>query len=180
MGRDCAQCGDYLTNSSFSRTQLSKGPGYSRCKDCIGNDYNGGQTYYTTYTCDQCYRTFDSSNELEMHMQVHRPKTIACPICGEERFRSGANAVQHVESGHCRGCRGKNFARQKIYEFASSKHQMNSYMTNTPMLTYGDQPYGAVPDFPYQCQQCNKSFRQLSQLMQHQDNKHRNTHMLGY
>jgi hypothetical protein len=38
----------------------------------------------------------------------------------------------------------------------------------------------SVPDFPYQCRQCAKSFRQPSQLMQHQDNKHNNTRMLQY
>jgi len=113
-------------------------------------------------------------------MQVHRPKNVACPVCGDARFSSGANAVQHVESGYCRGCKGKDFARQQIYEYAATKRQMNPYMTNVPMLTNGNQAYGGVPDFPYTCQECNKSFRQLSQLMQHQDNKHSNMRMLGY
>ena len=118
-----------------------------------------------------------------MHMQVHRPKTVKCPICGEERFKSGANAVQHVESGHCRGCRGtKDNARRQIYEFAKRQGGMNRYMTDTPLLEYGGgSRNGPVPDYPYRCPECNKSFQNLSQLMQHQDNKHSNRHnLIGY
>ena len=113
-----------------------------------------------------------------MHMQVHRPRNVACPVCGDQKFRSGANAVQHVESGYCRGCRGQEQARDQIYRFASSKKTMQPYLNGTPLLTNGSD--GGTPDFPYSCQQCSKQFRQLSQLMQHQDQKHGNLRMLGY
>lgn len=95
------------------------------------------------------------------------------------RFRSGANAVQHVESGYCSGCLGQDNARRQIYDFARSKRGMGKYMDETPLLTY-DGSNGGVPDFPYRCRECSKSFRQLSQLMQHQDQKHNNRRMLGY
>lgn len=114
-----------------------------------------------------------------MHMQVHRPRNVACPICGEQRFRSGANAVQHVESGYCTGCRGQDNARQQIYEYARRQSSMQPFLNGTPMLTYGDN-YSSVPDLPYQCQQCAKSFRQLSQLLQHQDQKHGRYRSIGY
>ena len=51
-------------------------------------------------------RHFNNQNELTMHMQTHRPRNTACPVCGEIRFASAANAVAHVESGSCSGCRG--------------------------------------------------------------------------
>jgi DNA-directed RNA polymerase subunit RPC12/RpoP len=181
MGRYCAECDEYFTNSNYSRNQLLKGDGYSRCKGCVaGHSYSYEQP--VTYECHKCYRQFNSSNELNMHMQTHRAKTVSCPVCGDSRFKSGANAIQHVESGYCRGCRGADNARQQIYEFASRQNQMNRYMTSTPMLEYGDygNSYGDVPDKPYCCPDCNKSFRQLSQLLQHQDNKHRNYNMLTY
>ena len=98
---------------------------------------------------------------------------------GNNRFKSPANAVQHVESGYCTGCRGRDNARQQIYDYAQRQRGMQRYMHDTPMLTY-DGPSSGVPDYPYHCDQCNKSFRQLSQLMQHQDQKHRNLRMLGY
>jgi len=87
----------------------------------------------------------------------------------------------HVESGYCSGCPGRDSARQQIFEFASRQRQMNQYMTNTPMLENGSSNgYGQVSDYPYQCRECQKSFRQLGQLMQHQDTKHGNRRMLEY
>jgi hypothetical protein len=106
-----------------------------------------------------------------MHLQVHRPRNVPCPICGEGRFRSGANAVQHVESGFCSGCRGADNARQQIYDFASRQRAMQPFLSDVPRLTYGGYD-NDVPDLPYSCPQCDRSFRQLSQLLQHQDNKH--------
>lgn len=117
-----------------------------------------------------------------MHMQVHRPRNVACPICGEARFKSGANAVQHVESGYCSGCRGKDLARSQIYNFAQNQPAMRRFMTDTPMIADGNSYDDDVPDFPYHCPECTKSFRQLSQLLQHQDQKHNNNkfQMIGF
>lgn len=174
MGRECAACDDFLSSDSFSRTQWAKGYGYSRCRDCV----NG----VIVYQCHQCARSFNSSNQLNMHMQVHRQKNVSCPVCGDTRFGSSANAVQHVESGYCTGCTGQDNARQQIYEFSSGKGAMRNYMTETARLTYGDHgaSYDAVPDYPYCCRPCNKQFRNMSQLLQHQDNKHSRNNMLTY
>ena len=186
MGRTCSDCGDYLNGSSFSSNQWRKGPGQSRCKSCVngyggcGGSYGGGYGGSITYQCGECFRDFNSQNELNMHMQVHRPRNVACPVCGEQRFRSGANAVQHVESGYCSGCLGQDNAREQIYKFAAAQRSMGRYMTERPLLTYGGGVSGPVPDMPYCCQECNKSFRQLSQLLQHQDQKHGNRRMLSY
>ena len=115
-------------------------------------------------------------------MQVHRPRAVSCPICGEQRFKSGANAVQHVESGYCSGCQGKDRARKAIYDFAQSQKALRRYMTDAPRLTNGSgYDHGGVPDKPYHCQECSKSFRQMSQLLQHQDQKHKvQPRMIGY
>ena len=55
-------------------------------------------------------------------------------------------------------------------------------MTDVPRLTYNgsENNHNAVPDFPYHCPDCNKFFRQMSQLLQHLDNKHNNTRLLTY
>jgi DNA-directed RNA polymerase subunit RPC12/RpoP len=163
-----------------------KGPGNARCKDCVSgiSHADHARSYQTiSYQCHKCYSTFASSNELEMHMQTHREKNVSCPVCGDTRFGSSANAVQHVESGFCRGCKGKDNARQQIYEFAARSGKLNRFITQTPMLTNGNNgaTYGAVPEKPYGCPDCSKSFKQMSQLLQHQDNKHRNySNMLTY
>ena len=179
MGRSCSDCGDYLARSSFSSAQWRKGPSGSRCKNCVSGGSYASSPYCVSYQCHKCYRDFDSQNELNMHMQVHRPRNVSCPICGETRFASGANAVQHVESGYCSGCRGASNARDQIYRFASSQRSMQNYMPGMPMLTNGS-GYGTTPDYPYCCPECSKSFRQLSQLLQHQDAKHNNSRMLTY
>lgn len=170
MGRYCAECGDWCSN--YSRNQWFKGDGYSRCMDCVNPPI---------YQCGTCHRTFNNQNELNMHMQVHRPRNVACPVCGERRFKSGANAVQHVESGYCTGCKGSERARDQIYQYANSKKAMRPYLTGTPLLTNGGYNDGTTPDFPYQCRPCNKRFRHLSQLLQHNDQKHgQQARMLGY
>jgi hypothetical protein len=94
-------------------------------------------------------------------------------------FRSGANAVQHVESGYCSGCRGQDNARQQIYDYARGQRGMQRFMGETPLLTWNGMNNG-VPDLPYRCPECNKSFRQLSQLLQHQDQKHNTHRMIGF
>merc|ERR1719186_889319 len=49
---------------------------------------------------------------------------VPCPICGEKKmFRSATNAVQHVESVACGGCKGKEKAREQIYKFISNKEE---------------------------------------------------------
>jgi len=185
MGRNCSECGDWCRNSQFSSNQWRKGEGVSRCKDCVSGvsqqQFNGGTGFrITTYRCGVCYGDFDTQNELNMHMQVHRPRNFSCPVCGDQRFASGANAVQHVESGYCRGCRGKDNARTQIYQFAQRQRSMQGFLNGTPLLTNGGYN-DHVPDKPYKCNQCTKTFRNLSQLMQHQDNKHNNSRLrLGY
>jgi predicted nucleic acid-binding Zn ribbon protein len=171
MGRTCADCGCYRDRYDFSCNQWRKGPGSSRCPDCLDGTGSHSRAPVYSYQCSECYREFDSQNELKMHMQVHRPRSFSCPVCGDTRFRSGANAVQHVESGSCNGCQGKDNARQQIYNFASQQRSFQPFLNGVPMLTNGNRS-SSVPDLPYGCPDCAKNFRQLSQLMQHQDQKH--------
>ena len=180
MGRECWECREYLSCSAFSRNQWAKGEGWSRCKDCVeGVPMAAVPVMY--YTCSTCDRNFSTQNELNMHMQVHRARNVSCPVCGETRFKSGANAVQHVESGYCSGCRGADNARQQIYDFARKQSSMRRYTSDVPRLTYdGHNNNSTVPDYPYQCPDCNKAFRQLSQLLQHRDHKHTDPRLLTY
>mmetsp|Transcript_5698 Transcript_5698/g.18327 ORF Transcript_5698/g.18327 Transcript_5698/m.18327 type:complete len:90 (+) Transcript_5698:38-307(+) len=76
----------------------------------------------------------------------------------------------HVESGSCPGCPGADNARNQIYNFARGHTATRSLLT--PMLM--DRPGQSldVTDMAYQCNRCRKTFRQMSQLMQHTSDKH--------
>jgi len=140
--------------------------------------------------CSTCKRLFDKShdetanlNSLQQHMKTHLPKNVSCPICGDQKFASATNAVQHVESGYCRGCRGANNARNRIYGFVQGNEASRGLINSQfRAITNGSDYTGnTTPDFPYECSQCGKLFRQMSQLMQHSSDKHgQNFRSIGY
>ena len=128
--------------------------------------------------CPVCSRMFDHpngnprhiANMLNQHMQTHRPRNVSCPVCGDTRFKSGANAVSHVESGACRGCRGKDNARKNIYDFVAKNEASRGLLAERPALDYCGRPMEMdLPDKPYKCQSCGRRYSQLSSLMQHQE-----------
>jgi Zinc-finger of C2H2 type len=163
----CSQCQENKSSGDFSGNQWSKGDGGSRCNDCV----------HRPVCCGVCHRTFTGQNELDMHMQTHRPRNVACLLCGDKRFASPANAIQHVESGYCRECRGAKKARRRIRSFAIQNKRLHRFLSVVPLLTNGEQE-GDVPEFPYQCEYCNKLFRQMGQLQQHLEQKHGDTRSL--
>jgi hypothetical protein len=106
-------------------------------------------------------------------MQTHRPRTVSCPVCGDTRFGSTTNAIQHIETGSCSGCRGASNARDAIYKFVSATPQFRSVLSDQKRIAYGGTAAGAgTPTHPYSCQECGKSCKQFSQLMQHMTAKH--------
>lgn len=109
----CSQCRYSCEKSEFSSNQWRKGDGLGRCIDCV----EGAQCDLPT--CPQCRREFRTEHELTQRMKVHRSRDVACPVCGDRLFASGANAVAHVESGFCTGCRGKDNARAAIHGFVA-------------------------------------------------------------
>ena len=76
MTLQCAQCKYYRSKNNFTSNQWRKDDGISRCANCI----NG------VFVCNDYDRTFKNKNALMMHMQVHLPRIVAFPICGEEIF----------------------------------------------------------------------------------------------
>ena len=70
-------------------------------------------------------------------MVVHKPRNVSCPVCGVQRFRSPVDAVAHVESGYCDGCRGADNAARQIYEVCRNtlEKKRDLKMTNNLMFT---------------------------------------------
>mmetsp|Transcript_73423 Transcript_73423/g.153256 ORF Transcript_73423/g.153256 Transcript_73423/m.153256 type:complete len:172 (-) Transcript_73423:9-524(-) len=160
--RVCAQCRYTLHPDDFSSNQWRKGNA-ARCMDCV---YTGA-----SFPCQHCGREFASHSNLVHHMQTHQPKTFRCPLCNEQRFGNGANVAQHVESGYCSGCIGKENARSAIYNFMRSNGSTQQFF-NQQLLENGSYGSHSVPETPYACPQCFRPFRNISQLMQHQAASH--------
>eukprot|EP00040_Diaphanoeca_grandis_P025545 m.141638 g.141638 ORF g.141638 m.141638 type:complete len:212 (+) comp30201_c1_seq1:271-906(+) len=95
-----------------------------------------------------------------------RGHTLSCPVCHDTRFRTMSSAVMHVESGSCSGCLGRDNARQAIYGLAQTR--ASHAVSGTAMLEYhGGYASSSVPDNPYECAVCNRTFAQFSSWMQH-------------
>jgi hypothetical protein len=186
----CSVCGQDGTEEDYSNRQLRMGSA-RKCKDCTGSREDPYVTWECTecyrcfpnenqlrmhmqthpiFECDKCYRRFNNANELKQHRQVHVPKTTRCPLCGDQRFANMTNAVAHVESGYCSGCKGADFARQNIYDYVRSHAQGRHFLTDKRLLEYGGT--GHVSEMPYQCNMCDRGFKALSSLMRHQTDRH--------
>jgi DNA-directed RNA polymerase subunit RPC12/RpoP len=161
---NCRICGLWCEYHEFSRSQINKRKGGgAACTRCLSNPV-------PSYQCTTCYRLFNTESNLLHHMQVHRPKNLSCPVCGDCRFASASNAVAHVETGHCAGCTGKDNARLQIYQFVQSRAPFMCI----PQIGYdfGVGNAEGIPDKPYRCSVCAKKFGQLSSLMNHKTAAH--------
>ncbi len=168
MPHTCIYCDQ--TSNRFNAGQYREG---GQCKDCEKNEPR----------CVICARVFigpnwsTSLNQLKMHQQTHLPKTVSCPVCHSDKklFRTAADAVLHLESGSCEGCRGKDSAKRLIYNIAEQKapHLVKTQL----MIGNGCQGNGSRS---FICKHCQKTYQNLSSLMQHENAKHPNgrTHQL--
>ena len=126
------------------------------------------------HRCGYCARSFDSRLALEQHMHSKHPQSSKCPACGQTRFRSVTGAIQHLESGQCKSCQGKENARNQVYQ-AIRPHLSSQ---NQPLLASSSTTSSCadpgVPAFPYSCHHCSKKFKELNSMMQHMAAKHNN------
>ena len=184
--RTCSECGECKDDDYYSSNQWRRGPGASKCEECVNDaqqpatcpycsrelrNRNGLQAHMRSCipTCTTCSRTFGSENSLKQHMKTHAPREIECPFChGPKKYKNGANVVAHVEYGYCKACRGKDNARDQIFGFVNR---------NAPGLTQNLQigwDNNQTPDIPYRCTYCSKGFKNLSGQMNHEDDVHGN------
>jgi Zn-finger nucleic acid-binding protein len=68
------------------------------------------------HNCGFCERSFSTRGALDQHMDDQHAKQISCPACAVTRFRSLTSALQHLESGQCPHCQGKQNARYEVYQ----------------------------------------------------------------
>jgi uncharacterized C2H2 Zn-finger protein len=121
-----------------------------------------------------CNRSFPDAHTLASHEQSHLPKDTRCPLCGDTRFRNMVSAVAHVEGGTCTACLGRDNARQQVYQFAQQHSGMLMLGDRTPIapiLQLDAHGNTVVPEKPYACPTCGKTFKNLSSQMDHQNAK---------
>ena len=95
--------------------------------------------------CNVCGKNFRNNHKLRMHMLLHEPPTIPCPFC-DKMFETDHKVKKHIKSNHldpdqmlyqCEFCK-KGFSHFNSYE---------SHMNDHKNIR------------PYQCQWCDKSYR---------------------
>ena len=92
-------------------------------------------------------------------------------MCGDTRFRNYGNATQHLESGYCPRCPGRDNARRAIIDFSIRNPAARQFLNMKPAaLTYcGDSDCEEECDeeFPFACRFCVRVFRTAGALLQH-------------
>lgn len=160
----CDICYNWYTGTNSLMQHMRTHPSCEYCdQSFLSNSDLNSHKNNDHHFCAICDRIFSSANGLFQHNKTHVPRTVSCPICGVQKFRNAANAVAHVESGYCNGCRGKDNARNQIYQFVSK----NAPGLRVPMIENG-QGISGVPERPYKCTRCEKCFTTLSAQMSHE------------
>ena len=161
MPRRCGQCSQVCGRSEFSSSQWRKGEGLSRCEVCVAG--------LNPVRCDECGKSFRDANALQQHKRTHQPRNFACPGCNR-MYRDLTGTALHFESGQCSACRGPDNARRAAYELVAQQSGGRNFLANPLMITNGGETAGGfTADGPnYRCPSCQRTFRFVSALMQHQ------------
>ena len=161
MPRRCGQCGQVCGRTEFSSSQWRKGEGLSRCEECVAG--------LNPVRCDECGKSFRDANALQQHKRTHQPRNFACPGCNR-MYRDLTGTALHFESGQCSACRGPDNARRAAYELVAQQSGGRNFLANPLMITDGGETAGGfTADGPnYRCPSCQRTFRFVSALMQHQ------------
>ena len=92
-------------------------------------------------------------------------RQIDCIVCHTKKFATMGHVVQHVESGRCVGCSGKDNARKMIHQYIRNSNQGQLLVGYDPQNSDSD----SDSDEPsYKCSSCGKVFRLLSSMLEHQ------------
>ncbi|XP_058055208.1 oocyte zinc finger protein XlCOF6-like [Anopheles bellator] len=117
---------------------------------------------YTTFTCENCPKTFKTRVSLDRHMEAHNggeqqgSATVSCTLCNSV-LKDEYNLKTHMKRIHaeqtpstCKTC-GKTF---------KSKHSLNTHISNVC----------TTRQFP--CTVCGKQFKKRTKLKQHMTTAH--------
>ncbi|CAD7928046.1 unnamed protein product [Amoebophrya sp. A120] len=149
------------------------------CDEC--ERYGHHSDYCNAVWCDDCGRCIQSGannwqsnkNNLAQHAKTHRPRNLACPVCGEQRFHSATGVALHFEGGNCTKCRNPGQAAGLTYQFV--RNQAPNFLNHAICdrdFTHEVNP-NYVPNNAYNCPTCGKNFSKFASLSQHMEDAHR-------
>ena len=83
--------------------------------------------------------------------------------------------VSHVESGACNACRGRENARQSVFNFVARNEASRGLLSQQAIAYHdGTTNTNVRPTYPYKCQHCPRQFKLLSSMMNHVSDIHQN------
>lgn len=131
---------------------------YSKCKDKILNldsDEDG-------YQCSLCFEDFQSGNELQTHLKLHKPDSnLVCNIC-KKVFESNYKLRKHKIKHSVRGLPYKCTKCPKVF---SASHLLKSHLVTYHKLN------------KYVCRICSSLFPSLHIMIEHRKTHNKNTCM---
>uniref|UniRef100_A0A8C7EH31 C2H2-type domain-containing protein n=1 Tax=Nothoprocta perdicaria TaxID=30464 RepID=A0A8C7EH31_NOTPE len=133
------------------------------------------------YRCKKCGASFQGTNELQEHKQIHLVQnSYQCPVCGKEFFRA-ANLRMHklIHSSDrphkCPEC-DKGFIRtadvwrhlRNVHKIERSMVILGNGMARNPWSVVHQNPKSEEEDYkPYACPTCGKGFDKPNLLSKH-------------
>mmetsp|Transcript_85394 Transcript_85394/g.135361 ORF Transcript_85394/g.135361 Transcript_85394/m.135361 type:complete len:165 (+) Transcript_85394:45-539(+) len=136
---------------------------YDLCGRCCDRGDCHRHGWYE-YECETCFRLFQNQNNLNQHMQTHKPRDKLCPVCGQVSFKSTSGVTMHVESGYCAGCGERG---QKLVRDFMKKNLPQCYAPaicdRSDSSDWNEDPY---------CRSCDRFFKSMGALLQHMEAKH--------
>ncbi|KAI3632746.1 hypothetical protein MIR68_008821 [Amoeboaphelidium protococcarum] len=185
----CDQCDREFVNYNGLQCHLKTSRSHATHTCSICDDYFFSQTEYTSHLreehnwCSECGKCFSNWNALRNHEQsdVHKQRSITCPLCRQLTFKTLSAVAAHVESSRCNGFKG---SRQDLLNLIR-RWEAQSGAPNTftrPAIEYpghsdrsmagrctiqlAQQCYNKYYD-EYQCPLCDKCVDAPTQLVAH-------------
>ncbi|CAN8095931.1 unnamed protein product [Discula destructiva] len=125
---------------------------------------------YSHYYCEDCDRTFQSLNNLEMHLKsrIHLGTNIVCPFCAAQ-YTTASGLTHHLERGSCPNA--PQMDRDTLYKFVRSKDSAGTISKKLLGWNGTSDTYEATDRAwngrCYECYFCHQGFSALQSLNQH-------------
>lgn len=174
MARPCRYCGAFISNQD----ELELHESIHRDLDFLnGTNVNDeDQKDVTTYSCQQCQKTYRQKKQLKAHiLSKHSRETFSCPRCNKS-FEYRSNKTRHLKS-----CQGTDHVCSKCGKRCRTAHGLRQHLRwhdNSPKARAAKRkaPHTTSPDpSRYRCRRCVHVFDSRHELYLHSMRHHYQT-----